>query len=259
MLIIKDSVFRALAITFLSLFSSVCFSQAGFQNENNGIILTGSGGIMLAKIKDQQFSTVLYSGHSPIAMLSLGYQINKHLHELAFSFAKGNLTNDQAHNYTLNLQRITVQYTFGAEVGITSNQRWTNYLGASFGYLGNKKDYTGFINKSSSGEKNYSLGCMLQSGYRFGENEQWALLARLTLPVVSYVVQDDPGINQDESAKLVFIPKLFILNTALQLERKIGQNSAVLLKYQWDAYKLGGHLPVMQAAHNISLSYQVKL
>ncbi len=236
-------------------------------SKSTGPGLNVSMGAAFSQISDRQFSSQVYSGITPLFGVGGQYDVGSGKHEFNITFTGGNLSAGNS-STRVKWQYVTVSYAYLMQIG-NRDGSWDNRLGAALSYNSSTRKYDDFINLDENYEKFFSANAVLQTSYLIPGENGWAVTGRLMTSLFSFLSRPVTGINTpaetgnggdvntEKVSSFTLIPELVHVKTVLSLDKTLSVQQKIRLSYAWDAYKVDQEMQVIQASHQIFLTYRI--
>jgi hypothetical protein len=223
---------------------------------------------------DNIFSQVSYAGSSPAFLLGITKEKTRTMQSITTQFNTGKLAMNNGPEYTAQHLFFNLDYRLLFKLNQTSAKQFTSAAGLVIDVLYDKKDYSQFVNRTSTYTTASSLGAAFQAGYGFNDNTI-IISDRLAIPLVAFVDQpsydnelppgdtNQPGHSAGhyfKNGRFTSVSSLVRLKNSLMLSRIFNQRHTISLEYNWDFYRLRLNEDVKkQASHNVGITYQITL
>ena len=257
------------AAIFILKFSAI--SQVASVKDESNLQVSVSPLINHQAVKDEKFSSVIYTGSSLGGTASLAFKKRNTSHELKGLFISGTLSATDFANEKLKQKVINIDYTNLYLVNNLANGPFEFKLGGGLQFQHNKRDFLNFINTSQSFETYLSLGAVIELDYSFHGNLSGVTLKnRITVPFLfSYVKSnylDNSGTgngarksgasNFFSNNQLATVPEIVRIRNNVEIEKLLSSQHFVALTYGWDYTRIGDTQRVIQPIHEIGILYR---
>lgn len=264
---------KHLLICFAAIFivKSSAISQADLVKDERNFQVSISPLLNYQAVKEEKFSSLVYSGNGFGAAASLMFKARNVSHELKALYINGTLAATGFKKETLNQKVINIDYANLYLVNNTAGSSLEFKLGGGLQFQHGERDFLNFINASRSFQTILSLGAVIELDYAFKGNLSGIILKdRITVPFIFSYVKSDylddsfPGTAAGESGtsnffsnnKLATVPQLFRFRNNFEIEKVLNSQHQLALTYAWDYTKIGDTHRVIQAIHEIGVLYR---
>lgn len=203
---------------------------------------------------DKHFSNQSFSGFCFGGAGFLQYQSGKAIHELEMLYLSGSLK-PGVHASSADISIINGSYYNLYTIGDAARSALSCKAGGAIDILYVKRMYDDFVNNQASFEFAGSVAAAFEINWQNIHTSGLRLSDRISLPLITLLQQPGFGGGQGGETTITSLNTFLRIRNKLSLEKTITGGQSLSIAYVWDFYRVHTDREVLQANHQVAITY----